>query len=34
VKAGEIAQQCEDKNLISDRVKEARIKAVAAKIEK
>ena len=28
VKAGEIAQQCEDKNLIAERIKEARIVAV------
>lgn len=34
VNAGEIAQQCEDKNLISDRVKEARVKAVEAMIAK
>lgn len=34
VNAGEIALQCEDKNLISDRVKEARVKAVDALMEK
>jgi hypothetical protein len=28
VNAGEIARQCEDKNLIAERVKEARIVAV------
>jgi hypothetical protein len=28
VNAGEIAMQCEDKNLIAERVKEARIVAV------
>lgn len=34
VNAGEIAQQCEDKNLISDKVKQARVKAVEAMIGK
>jgi tRNA nucleotidyltransferase (CCA-adding enzyme) len=34
VNAGEIARQCEDKNLISVRVKEARVKAVESIIEK
>jgi hypothetical protein len=28
VNAGEIAKACEDKNLIADKVREARIKAV------
>ena len=33
VNAGEIAQQCEDKNLIAERVKEARIVAVGKEIK-
>jgi tRNA nucleotidyltransferase (CCA-adding enzyme) len=33
VNAGEIAQQCEDRNLIAERVKEARIVAVEKEIQ-
>ena len=33
VNAGEIAQQCEDKNAIADKVREARIMAVERAIK-